>query len=194
MPSLLPPPFDPFAAPDQPLLDVPGIGVRLRPWRPDDDAVAELAAYQDEAIRRWHSRVVESDAEAREVVAGWHAGWSGGRESRWAVAGADDGVRGRGAVKLCDPQGVGAIAYWTAPSARGRGAAPAALRVVSAWAFDAGFHRLELVHSTANAPSCRVATKAGFAAEGVLRGAVLHTDGWHDMHLHARTAGDGPDA
>lgn len=41
---------------------------------------------------------------------------------------------------------------------------------------------------TANAASCRVALKAGFAAEGTRRSAALHADGWHDMHLHARIA------
>jgi len=34
-----------------------------------------------------------------------------------------------------------------------------------------------------------VAVKSGFEAEGTERGAELHTDGWHDMHLHARIAG-----
>ena len=29
-------------------------------------------------------------------------------------------------------------------------------------------------------------TNAGFEPEGTLRSAVLHEDGWHDMHLHAR--------
>jgi hypothetical protein len=28
--------------------------------------------------------------------------------------------------------------------------------------------------------------KAGFRLEGTLRKALLHTDGWHDMHLDAR--------
>ena len=50
--------------------------------------------------------------------------------------------------------------------------------------------RLEVWHSTRNAASCRVAEKAGFVAEGVKRHAVLHVDGWHDMHVHARIAGD----
>ena len=35
-------------------------------------------------------------------------------------------------------------------------------------------------------PVLRVAAKAGFTAEGTLRSALLHADGWHDMHLHAR--------
>jgi RimJ/RimL family protein N-acetyltransferase len=61
---------------------------------------------------------------------------------------------------------------------------------MASWAFLADFHRLYLRHSVANPASCRVALKSGFAAEGTERGAELHTDGWHDMHLHARIAGN----
>ncbi|MCK9793983.1 GNAT family N-acetyltransferase [Isoptericola sp. 4D.3] len=190
MPTLLPVTFAPFIDPEQPTLDVPTAGALLRPWRAED-AAAVRAVYADEAIQWWHVRVLESDDEAREVLESWRAAWADGRESSWAVADAGDDamVLGRMAVKTFDPHGVGAVAYWTAPAARGRGVAPAALDVAAAWAFDAGFHRLELVHSVDNAPSCRVAEKAGFAAEGVLRQSVRHLDGWHDMHLHARVAG-----
>ncbi|MEU8197752.1 GNAT family protein [Microbispora amethystogenes] len=59
---------------------------------------------------------------------------------------------------------------------------PAAVR----WGFEElGLHQLELHHSTRNHASCRVADKAGFAVEGVLRAALLHADGWHDMEVHA---------
>ena len=46
------------------------------------------------------------------------------------------------------------------------------------------------MHSVANHASCRVATKSGFPLEGTHRRALLHTDGWHDMHLHARLRDD----
>ena len=38
----------------------------------------------------------------------------------------------------------------------------------------------------ANAASCRVAEKTGFAVEGVRRNAWLLADGRHDVHAHAR--------
>jgi RimJ/RimL family protein N-acetyltransferase len=86
---------------------------------------------------------------------------------------------------------VAEVAYWTTRAARGRGVAPRATTALTRWAFDEiGFHRLELMHATANEASCRVAGKAGFALEGTKRSAVLHQDGWHDMHLHARVQGD----
>ncbi|MEN5074157.1 GNAT family N-acetyltransferase [Isoptericola cucumis] len=197
MPLLLPVTFAPFAAAEQPVLDVPAVRARLRPWS-GDDAPAVRAVYADDAVRRWHARTFDSDEEARAMLEGWREGWSNGSESSWAVVdAASDALLGRIAVKLFDPHGVGALAYWTAPAARGRGVAPAAAQVATAWAFDAGFHRVELVHSSDNAASCRVAEKAGIPGEAVLRQSVRHADGWHDMHLHARTRGapepvDGP--
>ena len=35
-----------------------------------------------------------------------------------------------------------------------------------------------------------LAGHAGFPLEGTKRGESRHRDGWHDMHLHARLAGD----
>ncbi len=58
-----------------------------------------------------------------------------------------------------------------------------------AWAFDeVGMHRLEVAHFVANPTSCRVASRAGFEAEGTRSSALQHLDGWHDMHLHRRIA------
>jgi RimJ/RimL family protein N-acetyltransferase len=77
------------------------------------------------------------------------------------------------------------------PAARGTGVAARAVGALVGWALgDVGLHRLELVHAVANTASCRVAGKAGYALEGTLRSAMLHADGWHDMHLHARVNGD----
>jgi RimJ/RimL family protein N-acetyltransferase len=73
----------------------------------------------------------------------------------------------------------------------GPGVATRATAELARWALDGlELHRLELMHSIANPPSCRVADKAGFTLEGTLRSALLHPDGWHDLHLHARLRGD----
>lgn len=75
------------------------------------------------------------------------------------------------------------------PPARRQGVATAALQTLSDWAMgDVGFHRVWLMHSTQNAPSCKVAEATGHAPEGTLREALLHADGWHDMHVHGRVA------
>jgi RimJ/RimL family protein N-acetyltransferase len=58
-------------------------------------------------------------------------------------------------------------------AARGRGVATSALRMLSRWALtSAGFERLQLVTETQNVASQRVAVKAGFQREGLLRSFV----------------------
>ncbi len=175
---------------EQPAWDIDA-GLTLRPWR-DDDADAVLAAYADPAIERWHSRTLLDRDEALALITGWRDGWTAETQAGWAVVDAQRQLAGRVAITGLDlSQGSGGIAYWTTPTARGRGVAPRSVEAVTDWAFrTAGFHRLHLAHSTRNPASCRVAVKSGFVAEGVQRSKALHADGWHDMHLHARIRGE----
>ncbi|MEU9923449.1 GNAT family N-acetyltransferase [Streptomyces griseoluteus] len=165
-----------------------GAGLRLRPWRAED-ASAVHAAFQDPTLNQWHARSCDSPEEAAGWIEDWHAQWTRECDAQWAVVRADTGeLCGRAAlreIRLRD--GVAEVAYWTVASARGQGVARHATEALVRWSFDEiGFNRLELMHATANEASCRVATKAGFAVEGTRRRALLHPDGWHDMHLHAR--------
>ncbi|TGA98409.1 GNAT family N-acetyltransferase [Streptomyces sp. MZ04] len=177
----------------QPTIPVPG-GLVIRPWSPDD-APAVYEAFQDPLIQRWHARDAESVDETQGWIDGWRRAWSEEKDAYWAIAdAATDELVGRIALRLIVlADGQAEVAYWTMPSARGRGIAPRALTALSDWAFDeVGLHRLELTHSTANEASCRVALKTGFEPEGTKRSAVLHADGWHDMHLHGLVRGDEP--
>ncbi|WP_052848794.1 GNAT family N-acetyltransferase [Streptomyces avicenniae] len=180
---------DSIGAQDQPTLPL-GDGPVLRPWLPDD-AEAVAAAHEDPLIQRWHARRADSVAEAAGWVAGWQADWAAERGLHWAIAEGGT-LLGRLSLKDLDLiDGTAEVAYWMTPAARGRGVCPRAVRTLTAWALDeAGFHRLTLLHSTANTASCRVAEKAAFALEGTLRSAALHADGHHDMHLHAHVRGD----
>ncbi|MFJ9902901.1 GNAT family N-acetyltransferase [Streptomyces sp. NPDC101152] len=175
----------------QPLLPT-GDGLVLRPWHAED-APAVHQAFQDPLMHQWHIRASDSEEEAAGWVAEWVKEWKGERTAQWAVADAEtDRLLGR--VALLDMSlagGVAKVAYWTTAPARGQGVAARATTTLTRWAFDEiGFHRLELLHATANHASCRVATKTGFALEGTKRSAALHQDGWHDMHLHARVCDD----
>jgi ribosomal-protein-alanine N-acetyltransferase len=168
----------------------------IRPWR-SADAGAIVAAYADPGIQRWHARTV-TEAEVAGVVAAWSDRWAAETGAEWAVAD-EDGLLGRVGLRELDlAKGWGEVAYWVLPAARGRAVAPRAVRAISAWMFEhVGLHRIELLHSTGNHASCRVADKAGFRLEGTLRQQELHADGWHDMHLHARLRDDpgaAPDA
>jgi RimJ/RimL family protein N-acetyltransferase len=62
------------------------------------------------------------------------------------------------------------LGYMLAPGARGRGVATQALRQLSDWAFGAvGMRRLQLLISVDNRESSRVAKRAGYTLDGVLR-------------------------
>jgi len=129
--------------------------------------------------------------DALEWIAERLERWKGECGADWVVT--REGIPvGRVALRTVDLEGGRAeVAYWVVPSARGRGLAPIALRALSDWALETvGFHRLDLHHSVENVGSCRVAVKSGYDVEGTARSSVLHEDGWHDMHLHARTNQD----
>jgi RimJ/RimL family protein N-acetyltransferase len=175
----------------QPTLATGG-GLLLRPWRAGD-APAVYEVFQDPVMHQWHARTADSEEEVAGWIRDWHQAWQEEREAQWAVVDADsDRLLGRVAlreIRLDD--GVAEVAYWTVPAARGRGVAARATAALARWALDEiGFHRLELLHAVRNEASCRVASRTGFALEGTKRSAVLHQDGWHDMHLHARVRGD----
>jgi RimJ/RimL family protein N-acetyltransferase len=185
VPSLVTPAVAPgaMAALHQPALD--GEELLLRPWRPTD-LRAVVSAYADPAIQRWHCRSM-TDREAADWIARWPSRWRAETGAGWAVV-RDDVVAGQISLRRIDlAEGLAELSYWVLPAARGRRIAPRALTALAAWCFgELGLHRLEVAHSTANPASCRVATSAGFAVEGVKRREARHADGWHDMHLHAR--------
>lgn len=166
-------------------------GLVLRPWGTADVRVF-LDAYQDPEIRRWHTRSPASEDQARAWFAGYREDWEQERAANWAVTRDGGEVLGRIALRGMNLEdGVAECAYWVLPAARRTGVASGALDAVSDWALgEAGFHRLELDHSTRNEASCRVAVRAGFVVEGTRRSSAVHADGRHDMHLHARIRDD----
>jgi len=195
MPRLVAPIVPPgsLATAPQPELTSPG-GLLLRTWRPDDDGdvAAVLAAFADPEIQRWGVRDISTAEEASAWMRQWHAAWVAESDACWAVV-RDGVVVARVALRRLNlTDGLGEVTYWVLPDARGQGVASAAAAELSRWAFDdLGLHRLELCHSVHNPGSCGVARTVGFALEGTLSDGMLHVDGWHDMHLHARLATDG---
>jgi len=87
------------------------------------------------------------------------------------------------------------VGYWVRESAKGRGAATIATRLVSRFAFrELGMERLEFLIPSANVASRRVARKAGARFEGSLRGRILINGVRHDAALYALLAGDLADS
>lgn len=179
-----------LAASPQPSIAAAG-GLLLRPWAATDAAVF-LAAYRDPEIRHWHTRQPASEEQVHEWFDRYRREWAQETGAHWAVTRGGGAVLGRIAMRGLDlDDGVANCAYWVLPAARRAGVASGALAALSRWAFGkAGFHRLALDHSTRNEASCRVATRAGFRWEGTKRSDAVHSDGRHDMHLHARIRAD----
>ncbi len=78
------------------------------------------------------------------------------------------------------------LGYWVRTSAVGRGAATAAARFVSDYAFrETDVNRVEIVVAVGNARSLRVAENAGASREGVLRSRLLLPTGPSDAVMHS---------
>jgi signal transduction histidine kinase len=155
--------------PPDPSLADEAIVLRL-PREADAPVIAE--ACTDPEIARWVPVPVPyTPADARAFLDGVGDGWKSGADYVFAIEERASGdLVGlidlhRGATP--DSAWVG---YWLAPAARGRGHATRAVRLVVAWAFaDPTLERLELMTLVGNDPSGRVALRAGFRREGILR-------------------------
>jgi len=141
--------------------------ILLRPFT-RDDVPAIVAACQDPEIPRWTSvpsPYTESDA----------LGWLESRdEEKLAVV---DSASGEllGSIGLFPRgEGIAEVGYWVKREARGRGVATRALELMARWVFaaDEELGRLELRADVENRSSQRVAEKAGFVREGVLRSSL----------------------
>ena len=145
----------------------------LRPKRREDvDAIT--AAVQDPEIPRWTfvpSPYTRADAEAfLERSAEEEA--AGTSINLLAVDAEDDRLLGSFSLMELDLEpGYGEIGYWVAAEARGRGVATRAVRLLADWAREElGLTKIDVLPHKDNAPSRRVAEKAGFRDTGELLG------------------------
>jgi RimJ/RimL family protein N-acetyltransferase len=155
-------------------VELTGDGFVLRSWR-EDDVPAIHAACQDPEIQRWipliprpyeleHARAFVAD----ELGLGPY---------QFAIEAAGRVVGSIG-VRVDEASATGHIGYWCAADLRGRGIVTRALlRLCRFGLEDLHLARLELIADPDNAASQRVAEKAGFRREAVLRSHMLHPDG-----------------
>jgi [ribosomal protein S5]-alanine N-acetyltransferase len=154
--------------PDPPLSDGE---IVLRAWRLSD-VPALTAACQDPEIPRW--TVVPSpytEHHARDFIAGCDEDRDAGRQLALAIVDPDDTLLGAiGLVRFDWDDGIGEIGYWIAREARRRAVGARATRLLARWALtELGLERLELLANPENEASQRLAERAGFTREGVLR-------------------------
>jgi len=81
------------------------------------------------------------------------------------------------------------IGFFVVRAARRRGVALEAVRLAVAWAFGRlGLHRMQITTLTGNEATQRLAERAGFAREGVLRDFTFERGAFHDNVVLARVA------
>lgn len=162
----------------------------LRPFA-ETDVEAVMAAGADPEMRRWMPWAVR---QTRAHAITWCTVLAHeDPEHRINFAIVPEGGHCAGSIGLgraAWESGRVEIGYWIAPSARRRGYAVEAVRAVTAYAFDRGLHRVELLAATGNLASQGVAAKAGFTREGVLREALVIPGGRADAVLFGLLTGD----
>lgn len=169
----------------------------LRQLRADDrvdDGAALVAAFADPEVRRWQGGLLVDGAEAaRKYVEFRTWQWESDQRCSWAVC---DQLLGNpvGEIALKDldlHNGSAELVVWTAAEHRGRGIAGHAAGAVLRFGFGfVGLHRIGYRQAVDNVPSQRVAEKAGFTLEGLLRGAQLVDGEHHDLRIWSRLATD----
>jgi RimJ/RimL family protein N-acetyltransferase len=158
--------------------------VLLRPFE-QGDVPAIVEACQDPEIPRWTavpSPYTEADAR----------GWlESDEEETFAIV---DKASGEllGSIGVRYPgSGVGEVGYWVKREARGRGVATRALALVARWALEGrDLGRCQLRADVENEASQRVAEKAGFVREGVLRSELLMKGERRDVVMYSLVPDD----
>jgi len=134
--------------------------VRLRQWEIADARWYAVTAAHDDLIQRFatESPTLTAEQVRAAIVELANTADSAG----FVICDADSGER-LGNIGLRHAGGVGLASYWLAASARGRGAATRALRLLSDWAFEClALDELQLWTHAENSASRRVAERAGF--------------------------------
>jgi RimJ/RimL family protein N-acetyltransferase len=167
--------------------------VHLRPPRLADRA-GLVAAQRDPEVIRWSGGpgpYTASDA-TRYVENEAPLDWARGTEATFTVAGPDDAYAGTADLRISDEDAaIGEIGYLIAPYARGQGWAVAAVRALAVWGFGTlGLARIQWRAEVGNEASRRVAEKAGFTMEGLVRSGLSDRGRRPDHWIGSLLAGD----
>lgn len=182
--------LDPILTPSPPLTDG---SVVLRAFD-EDDVDAVVAACQDAEIPRW--TIVPTPYTADDAR-GWFETHGALRATGigcpFAIADAETGAF-VGSIGLHDIDGrskSAEVGYWIAREMRRMGYASQALSLLTTWAFESlGLMRITLLADVRNLASQRVAERAGYVREGVMRSAREIKNERTDMVLYARLPSD----
>jgi RimJ/RimL family protein N-acetyltransferase len=178
-----------LTAPSPPLADD---AIRLEPLDERFVPDFELLMGDPDVVR--HTRVPSQPPNgfAAKWIGRYVRGWQDGSCAGFAILSRDGAFLGFAAiVDLELPARQGEIGYVVAREARGRGVAGRALRLVTDWALEGlGLERVDLRIDVGNEPSVRVAERAGFRREGILRSLHFKEDIRSDFAVYSLLAVD----
>jgi len=166
---------------------VSGEGLRLRRLTEvDAPDLARISA--DDEVRRWSDPRALTFEQAVEVIDNAKPAWKPSGQS-WllAITGeTDDTLRGTIGLDFETPDRA-TVGYRILPEWRGQGVATAALKLVSAWAFETVLElvRLEAWIVPGNDASVVVAERAGYTRESIARSRCRFGDEHVDVIVYA---------
>jgi RimJ/RimL family protein N-acetyltransferase/GrpB-like predicted nucleotidyltransferase (UPF0157 family) len=145
--------------------------VLLRPLAAADVPLV-AAICRDPDVQRWTS-VPEDyrEQDARDFLIRAEEARLRGDELQQALADpGDNRLVGAVGLEVSSQHAIGQIGYYLGPDGRGRGLATRAVGLVAGWAVRTlGLRRVEILAHPDNLPSQRVALRAGFQREGLMR-------------------------
>jgi RimJ/RimL family protein N-acetyltransferase len=156
--------------------------------------LADMEALTADAEVLRYTRIPEPvpDGFARGWLERYEAGHVDGTCAGFAALDEHGRFLGLGlAVAIDREAGEVELGYIVSAGARGRGVASELLRGLTAWAFDElGAQRVVLIVDVDNAASSRVAARAGYVREGVMRSIHVKDGVRRDAELWSRLPAD----
>ena len=128
-------------------------------------------ARDDQIVRFTRVPAGADEAFVKSWIGRYVSGWADGSRAGFAIVDHEGNQLGfAGFVQLDRDAGEGEIGYAIDPQARGKGIATRSLELLTRWGFDGlELIRIELIIDVENDGSARVAERAGYSFEGVLR-------------------------
>lgn len=164
------------------------MNLRIRPYlKTDVQPLLDAVLESQTELSRWlpwcHPEYGFDEAE--QWVQSRASAWKNTQEFSFVVIDGSDQILGTCGISRIDRcNGLGELGYWIRSSKSGQGVATEAVKLACQWACaQHDLHRMEIVVSTRNNASQRVAEKAGAELEGILRKRVLLHGQWHDAYL-----------
>jgi ribosomal-protein-serine acetyltransferase len=177
--------------PDRKNLTLTDGKILLRPYRMNDtNSLYQAIRESIKEVGAWLPFAHEGYAlkECKDWLKKQGKGWKKGDTYDFGIFDVKDGtlIGGCGINAISKLGRYANLGYWVRTSRIGKGAAPAATRLLAKWGFDVlKLNRIEVVVAVGNEKSLRAAEKAGAQREGILRNRLVLRDKVQDAVMHS---------